>query len=195
MSNKLYFRYSAMNSGKTTQLIQVAHNYEERGMKPLVVKPGIDTKGGPCIISRIGVARKVDVLLPPNVKLSKILSDFESNYWAVDVILIDEVQFLSREQVDDLLNLSLHYPIICYGLRTDFKREGFEGSTRLLQVAHNIEELKNICQCGKKATFSILKYQGKYTDQGNQIQIDNQPESVEYEAVCNECYNKLIFSK
>ena len=143
---KLYFRYGAMNSGKTAILLQVANNYEERGMKTLILKPGIDTKGADYLVSRIGLKRKVDHVILETEDIYKYL---EKRVKGISCILIDEAQFLTKQQVEDLMQIVVDFdvPIICYGLRTDFRTEGFEGATRLLEIAHSIEEMKTICKC------------------------------------------------
>lgn len=186
---KLYFRYGAMNCGKTTNLIQVAFNYEERGMKVLLMKPKIDTKDGEYILSRLGIRRKVDILLEKKDNPFQIISDLSRK---PDCILIDEAQFLTKEQIDDLLKIAvnLNVPVICYGLRTDFLMNGFEGAERLLLLSHSIEELKTICRCGRKATFNLRKMNGKPVFEGEQIQIDDSA-SVSYESVCGRCFFDL----
>lgn len=182
---KLYFRYGAMNSGKTTHLIQVAYNYEERHMKVLILKPKIDSKGKDYIVSRIGVKRKVDYMVTNDDNLFDLLQDKE-----LDCLLVDEVQFLSEKQIDQLMDFvtKRKVPVICYGLRTDFQTQGFPGSKRLLLLAHSIEELKTICRCGKKAIFVGRKINGDFTFDGNQIAIDG--DEVTYESLCHECYYK-----
>ena len=154
--SKLYFRYGAMNSGKSTHLMQVAHNYEERGMKVLIVKPKVDTKGGDTLVSRLGVNRHVDLLVSEESDLFSIIKEYLSEGRQIHCILVDEVQFMKAAQIDQLFEIAvkIDIPIICYGLRTDFKRNGFEGSTRLLLLAHSIEEMKTICSCGRKALFN-----------------------------------------
>jgi len=185
---KLYFRYGTVNSGKSTSLLQVAHNYEERGMSVLVLKPGIDTKGKQTVVSRIGSSRTVDVLIGEGDELTpqKISAD-------TSCILIDEVQFLSADQINQLLEIALlkNVPIICYGLRTDFKTKPFPGAARLLEIAHGLEELKTICRCGKKAIFNGRKLGGDFTSTGEQVAIDGE-NKVEYEALCGKCYIKLV---
>ena len=189
---KLYFRYGAMGSGKSTALLQVAHNYTEKNMPILLIKPEIDTKGADTITSRIGISQKVDRLLPKDKMLLQDdvfpLKDLRKP-WAN---LVDEAQILTTEQVDELYMISKTYdiPVLCYGLRCDFQMKGFEGSTRLLQIADDIEELKTICKCGKKATQNLRKINGKPVFEGNQVEIDNQ-DNIEYEGVCGECYLQL----
>ena len=187
---KLYFRYGAMNSGKTALLLQAAYNYEQKGMKVLVLKPGIDTKGDKFIFSRIGLERKVDHIILEDEDIYKIL---ENKLEEISCVFIDEAQFLTRGQVEDLMQLVIDFdvPIICYGLRTDFKTDGFEGATRLLEVAHTIEELKTICNCGRKAMFNVRKVNGKFTFSGEQVAIDGTNE-VTYDSLCPKCYYEKL---
>lgn len=183
---KLFFRYGTMNSGKTTNLIQVAYNYEERGMKVCILKPSQDTKGNDHITSRINISRKVDKLIGEKDNILDI--DFKN----ISCILVDEAQFLKKEQVDQLMEIVVFkdIPVICYGLRTDNRGEAFEGSARLLAIAHKLEELKTICRCGRKAIFNLRKVDGVPEFGGNQVCIDDQ-KSIEYEAMCGKCYLEL----
>ena len=187
---KLYFKYGAMNCGKTALLLQSVHNYEDRGMNVLVLKPGVDTKGGNKIVSRIGLEREVDHLVSSDEDLYFYLS---KNIEGISCIFVDEAQFLKREQVDQLLQIVVFYdiPIICYGLRTDFTATGFEGSTRLLEIAHTIEEMKTICSCGNKATFNARLINGRFTFSGEQVAIDGKA-NVTYESLCPKCYFKKM---
>ena len=187
---KSYFRYGAMNSGKTAILLQVAYNYEQRGMKTLILKPGIDTKGANYLVSRIGLKRKVNHVILENEDVYKYL---EKNVKDISCILVDEAQFLTKQQVEDLMQIVVDFdvPIICYGLRTDFRTEGFEGATRLLEIAHSIEEMKIICKCGRKAIFNTRKVNGKFTFSGGQVAIDGK-DSVTYESLCPICYYKKL---
>jgi thymidine kinase len=189
--SKLYFRYGAMNSGKSTHLMQVAYNYEERGMKVIIIKPKIDNKGGDTLVSRLGVNRKVDLLISECENIFKLVDNYLKEKKRIDCILVDEVQFMKSEQIDQLFEIAVKFdiPIICYGLRTDFKRDGFDGSTRLLLLAHSIEEMKTICACGKKAVFNGRKINGKFVFEGEQIAIDEQND-VKYESLCGHCYYK-----
>lgn len=188
---KLYFRYGAMNSGKSTALIQVAHNYEERGMQVLMIKPSIDTKGSASVVSRIGVSRNVDLLVPADMNIYDEIEKIHS-MTPLSCVLADEAQFFTPEQADELFRVavSLGIPVICYGLRTDFQMKGFPGSTRLLELAHSIEELKTICYCGKKAMINARLVNGEYVFEGAQVAIDGEA-SVEYRSLCPECYFKL----
>ena len=188
--SKLYFRYGAMNSGKTTLLLQVAHNYEERGMNVVILKPGIDTKGDDKIVTRIGLKRQVDHLIDKDEKLSDYLNTLTND---VVCILVDESQFLSRDQVDELFMYAKlkNKPVICYGLRSDFKSMAFPGSQRLFEVADVMEELITICRCGKRAKFNGRIVNGEFTSSGEQVAIDGENE-VEYESLCGRCYLQKV---
>ena len=189
MMSKLYFRYGAMNSGKSTHLMQVAHNYEERGMKVILIKPETDKKGGDKLVSRLGVERKVDILCLEKMNIYEEIQKWQEVEFKVNCILVDEVQFMTKEQVDQLFKIAvvLDIPVICYGLRTDFMMEGFEGSTRLLLLAHSIEEMKTICKCGRKAILNGRKINGEFVFEGEQVAIDN-IDNVQYESLCGHCY-------
>ena len=188
---KLYFRYGAMNSGKTALLLQAAHNYEEQGMKVLIAKPSADTKGELNIVSRIGLERKIDFLITPEDNVYTIVKGIKED---IKCLFVDEAQFLQKIQVDELMQIviKLNIPVICYGLRTDFQANGFTGSTRLLEIAHTIEEMKTICKCGRKAMYNGRMVNGKFTFDGEQIAIDGK-DKVTYEALCPHCYyDKLV---
>lgn len=186
---KLYFRYGAMNSGKTTALLQVAFNYKERGMRVLLLKPSIDTKGQGEVVSRLGVRRPVDVLVAPDMDVLDIVRRDMAEHGAPACVLCDESQFFTPEQVDQLflVTVDLGIPVICYGLRADFMTRGFPGSTRLLELAHTIEEMKTICECGRKATCNGRKVNGEYVFEGAQVAIDT-VDDVEYQSLCPQCW-------
>lgn len=178
-----------MNSGKSTALLQVAHNYHERGQAVLVAKPGVDKKGGNRVISRLGVERVVDILLSPEESLLRlVLRRRDSDQANIACLLIDEAQFLTPDQVDDALALAVFHelPVIAYGLRTDFLTRAFPGSARLFEVAHQLEELKTICRCGKKAMFNARIGSEGILRQGEQVAIDGL--AAHYEALCAACY-------
>lgn len=187
--SKLYFRYGAMNCGKSTNLLQVAHNYEERGMNIIIIKPKTDTKGGDTVVSRLGITRRVDMLLETYENICEKVEKWIKKSGRIDCILADEVQFFKKEQIDQLFEIAvkMDIPIICYGLRTDFQMNGFEGSSRLLLLAHSIEELKTICNCGKKAILNGRKINGEFVFQGEQIAIDKE-DNIEYQSLCASCY-------
>ena len=183
---KLYFRYGAMNCGKTALLLQSVHNYEDRNKKVLVMKPKVDTKGDNKVVSRIGLERVVDHLVDKDEDLYQYIISHDQD---ISCIFIDEAQFLKRKQIDDLLRVTVteNIPVICYGLRTDFATNGFEGSTRLLELAHSIEEMKTICRCGKKATFNARMVDYQFVFDGDQVAIDGE-KKVTYDSLCPNCY-------
>ena len=168
---KLYFRYGAMNSGKSTALMQVAHNYEEQGMKVLILKPQVDTKGGGELVSRLGVRRKADLLIPPELDVFEAVKAANDASGPLACVLCDESQFFTPEQAEQLfmITVDLNIPVICYGLRADFSLKGFPGSTRLLELAHTIEEMKTICTCGRKAICNCRKVNGQFVFEGEQV--------------------------
>ncbi|MBO4816316.1 MAG: thymidine kinase [Clostridia bacterium] len=182
---KLYFRYGAMNCGKTTLLLQTAHNYEERGMNVIIFKPQIDTKGDNKIVSRLGITRDIDYLLTNEDEISNYLNKNE----LPAAIIVDEAQFLTTKQVDELYVISkeLNIPVLTYGLRNDFLMNTFEGAARLLALADSIEELKTICRCGRKATQNMRFLNGKPVFKGESILIDG-TSNIVYESVCGKCY-------
>lgn len=193
---KLFFRMGSMNSGKSTALLQVAFNYEERDMTVSLIKPKADTKAGTKISSRIGLERDVDLLVPPTMNLKTFfLEEIELNR-KPNCIIVDEAQFLTAEQVDQLfwLTVKQNIPVIAYGLRTDFLTDAFEGSRRLLEIAHSVEEIKTICWCGKKAIFNARKdSNGEWltSEDDGVIAIDDGT-GITYESLCGECYINFV---
>lgn len=189
---KLYFRYGAMNSGKSTALLQAAYNYEERDQAVLLAKPAIDSKGDDTIVSRLGVTRPVDFTIGARDDvLGLFLRERErlrERGREVACLLLDEVQFLSEGQVDDLLRIAIEedVPVLAYGIRTDFQTIAFPGSRRLLEIAHSLEELKTICRCGRKAIFNARTVDGRFVFDGDQVAIDGV--DVSYESLCGACY-------
>jgi thymidine kinase len=188
---KLYFRFGAMNCGKSTALIQVDHNYRERGMNTILVKPGSDLKGDDEIVSRLDLSRRVDILAGPDDNLFDLIHKYNTENGPLHCALVDEAQFLSRAQADQLFEVAvlLDIPVICYGLRTDFLMEGFPGSERLLLLAHSLEELKTICTCGRKAMANARKVDGTFVFEGEQLAIDGH-NNVTYQSLCAQCYFK-----
>lgn len=191
--SKLYFRYGAMNSGKSTALLQAAFNYEERGHQVLIAKPQIDTKGEDFIVSRLGFQRPTDFTVAPEEDIYvKFHTQREKVGRAtgkpVSCLLVDEAQFLTESQVDDLLRIAIldDVPVLAYGIRTDFQTVAFPGSRRLLEIAHSLEELKTICRCGRKAVFNARKIGDQYIFDGDQVAIDGV--DVTYESLCGACY-------
>ena len=182
-----------MNSGKSTALLQAAFNYEERGQQVLVAKPQIDTKGESFIVSRLGVERAVDFTVAPEEDIyvafagqrERVIREFGVD---VSCLLVDEAQFLTESQVDDLLRIAIQedVPVLAYGIRTDFQTVAFPGSRRLLEIAHSLEELKTICRCGRKAMFNARLVDGVFVFDGDQVAIDQG--RVTYESLCGACY-------
>ena len=181
---KLYFRYGTMNSGKSIEVLRVAHNYRERDMRPLIAKPAVDTLADGDVHSRIGIAERAHLIHDGD--------DLSSLADGHDCLIIDEAQFLTPDQVDQLLGITLRgTPVLCYGLRTDFRTHAFPGSQRLLEVAHTIEEIKTICTCGQKAIFTArLHSDGSIILDGETVEIEAL-EAPKYISLCASCYNRL----
>lgn len=187
---KLNFKYATMNSGKTLDLIRTAHNYEENGYKVIILKPAIDTKGETYIESRIGLKRKVNYLIG---KEDNIIHTIANELDNLTCILVDEAQFLSKKQIDELFLITKVFDIavICYGLRLNFMMEAFEGSKRLLEIAEELEELKTICKCGNVARYVGRKVSGDYVTFGEEVVIDG-TNDIEYVPLCGDCYLKDV---
>lgn len=181
--SKLYFRYAAMNAGKSTALLQVAYNYEERGMAVRLFTAAHDDRAGHGLIgSRLGLTRAADSFGPDTV------FDRAGLDASTACVLIDEAQFLSPEQVRQLHRLAHagQVPVICYGLRSDFRGDAFPGSAMLLTLADDLEEMKTICACARKATMNIrLGADGRRVKQGEQVVIGG---NERYRAVCPSCF-------
>lgn len=187
---KMHFRYASMNSGKSIDLIRTAHNYEENGYKVLLIKSVVDTKADASISSRIGLERKVDLLL---LYSDSIIEKLEGKLSHIACILVDEAQFLSTGQIDDLYTISkaCDIPVICYGLRTNFKMESFAGSKRLLELSDVLEELTTLCGCGKVARFVGRKVGDKFVNDGEEVVIDG-TYNIEYVPLCGRCFLEKV---
>ena len=189
---KLYFRYGAMNSGKSTALLQAAFNYEERGHRVLLAKPSVDTKGSG-IISRLGVEREVDFRIVPGVSVLELFDAERARVnrlhgQPVSCLLIDEAQFLTPPQVRQLHRMAHvdHLPVICWGLRSDFRGDAFPGAATLLTLADEVEEMKSVCACARKATMNLrVDAQGRRVREGEQVVIGG---NDRYRAVCPSCF-------
>lgn len=236
----LRFRYSPMNAGKSSNLLQVAHNYNERGMNVLLMKPSLDTKGDDRVVARgMKDSRKVDYLVTPNMNIYDLVVEYlkknnkeytdnsflierikkiESDPKKIDAmynvindylvnqgydnrfdkilsaILIDEAQFLTEKQVRELSDITviLDIPVICFGLRTDFKGNLFPGSEALFRYANSLEELTTVCVCGKKALHNARLVNGKYVSDGDQVAIDEK-DDVTYISLCPEHYREFVY--
>ena len=180
---KLYFRYGTMTSAKTLNLLAVAHNYRSQNKKIILIKPAFDTRfGAEMIKSRAGLENEADILVNSDTPLN--YSDFKD----VSCVLVDEAQFLSTNIVEQLrkLSIELNIPVICYGLRADFKSYLFEGSKRLLELADTIEEVKTTCYyCNKKAIMNLKHVDGKAVNVGPSIELGTEEK---YFPTCYGCY-------
>lgn len=191
---KLYFKFGAMKSGKTRDLIKTWYNYTEKDMKALIIKPGDDKKAGENIQSRAKEELKADYVVPKDINIYELISRHILEY-NLDCILVDEAQFLTEKQVDELADIVDNFgiPVICYGLRADAFTHLFTGSKRLFEIADVLEELKAVCKCGEKATINLRfdRLEGKLIPvfSGPQIAIDGI--DSEYDSRCRSCYKKL----
>lgn len=183
--SKLHFKYGAMNSGKSTALINTAYNYREHGLLVVVTKPSVDTKGDSLIVARAGLSLEVDFLSTPELNIREQVRRIGK----IDCLLVDEAQFMQSEQIDQLLELAKldGVSVIAYGLRTDFLRKTFPGSSRLLELADNIEKLPTMCRCGSQAEFNTRKVDGAFVFEGSQIAIDGEGDTT-YSSLCGSCY-------
>ena len=169
---KLYFNYSTMNAGKTTVLLQAAHNYSERGMNPFLLTANADTRSGiGTIKSRIGLKKSAQTF-SQSVDLLNKVKEVNSKK-SISCVFVDEAQFLTEEQVWQLAKVvdDIEIPVLCFGLRVDFQGNLFPGSKCLLSIADELKEVKTICHCGKKATMVIRQLNGKTVIDGDQVQI------------------------
>lgn len=191
---KLYFKFGAMKCGKTTDIIKTYYNYKEKGMNVLIMKPGDDKKAGSKIQSRSGAELDTDYVVNTDVNVYNLIAYHLINN-NLDCIIVDEAQFLTSKQVDELSNVvdTFNIPVLCYGLRADAFTNLFPGSKRLFEVADVMEELKAVCKCGSKATYNLRfnRIDGELIPvfEGEQISIDGI--DAEYDSVCRPCYKKL----
>ncbi|MBP3737556.1 MAG: thymidine kinase [Muribaculaceae bacterium] len=193
---KLYFRYGTMGSAKTAMLLTQAYNFEERGMEYLCMKPIIDDRENDNVIrSRIGIERKCEWIYPDTDIYAVIKQLYESTHIVKNWILIDEAQFLSASQVDQLARIVDDYGtnVVCYGLRTDFQSHMFEGSRRLFELADSIDEVKSTCSCGRKTIINArIDSTGQIVTDGEQVEIGGDDK---YVALCRRCWrNRRIES-
>ncbi len=191
--SKVYFYYSAMNAGKSTVLLQASYNYHERGMRTLVFIPAIDTRSGPGrVMSRIGLEAEAMVLQSDEDIFAHVKAAHASQ--PVACVLVDEAQFLTRRQVEQLTEIAdqLGIPALCYGLRTDFQAQLFPGSGALLALADNLIELKTICHCGRKATMNLrVGPDGRAVREGAQVEIGG---NDRYVAMCRRHFKAALTS-
>ena len=184
----LKFIYGVMGSAKTGHALITEHNYQINGYRTILLKPSVDTRQA-CIKSRIGLEKECEIFTPTEDLCSKKL--FYSEDFDKTIVIVDEAQFCTKAQIDQLRRMAKYINVLCYGLKTDFKTNLFEGSKRLLEVADEIEELPHICKCGNKATINALFINNVLQTSGETIHIGDS----EYKPLCYKCYNKLKGSK
>lgn len=178
---KLYYRYGAMWSSKTANTLMVRYNYLEKWQHPVLLKPRTDTRDGEMILrSRIGLEAECEIA-------EDFIRDFTWNKSSIDAIIIDEAHFLSKDQVDFFAKIVDEYniPVLCYGLRSDFRSELFSGSKRLFEIADVIEEISTVCWCGKRAHFNARISNGKIVRDGEQLQLGG---NKSYVSLCRKHY-------
>ena len=182
---KLYFKYGAMGSSKTAQALITKYNYEENDLKVWLIKPGADTRDGANIVrSRIGLQADAQVV-PADMDVYAFFTEHKAG--ACDVVILDECQFMTPAQIDQLRAIVNNYniPVMCFGLRTDFQTKLFPGSMRLMEIADNIGEIKTICDCGNKATVNARISDGYIVTEGDQVLLGG---NDAYIAMCHRCY-------
>jgi thymidine kinase len=186
---KLYFKYGAMGSSKTAQALITKYNYEENDLKVWLIKPSADTRdGAQTLRSRIGLEAQVEVIAPEVDIYARFLGGKARR---CDVIIVDECQFMTEKQIDQLRNIVNEHniPVICFGLRTDFQTRLFPGSRRLMELADCIEEIKTMCDCGSKATVNARINDGYIVTEGAQVVLGG---NDSYIAMCHKCYIRGI---
>ena len=186
---KLYFKYGAMGSSKTAQALITKYNYEENDLNVWLIKPSADTRDGAQLLrSRIGLEAQVEAIAPSVDIYARFLG---SHARRCDVIIVDECQFMTEKQIDQLRTIvdEHNIPVMCFGLRTDFQTRLFPGSRRLMEVADTIQEIKTICDCGAKATVNARINDGYIVTEGAQVVLGG---NDCYIAMCHKCYVKGI---
>lgn len=185
---KLYFKYGAMGSSKSAQALITQFNYEELGMRVWLIKPSVDDRDGANIVkSRVGLSREAEVISPEESVTARYEAAGEC-----DVIIADEAQFMTPEQIDELREIvdERNVPVLCFGLRTDFLTRTFPGSKRLLELADSITEIKTVCACGAKATVNArLDAEGHILTEGSQVFLGG---NDSYIAMCHRCWRRKI---
>jgi len=181
---KLYFRYGCMNSSKSANLLMIKYNYEEQNQRVLLLKPAIDTREA-VVKSRIGIESDC-VLFNEECNLEVLVASLPET----DVILVDESQFCTEKQIEELWRISVDIPVMCFGLLKDFQTKLFPGSKRLIELAESIQEIKTVCKCGRKATLNVrFGENGKIIKSGPQVVIGG---NEKYRAICKNCYLELL---
>jgi len=190
----LIFNYGTMNSKKTLDLLAMAHDYTQKGKDVIIIKPLVDVKAENKISSRIGIEKECNFLIKKNENIEELLKTLLTEK-KIDILFVDEVQFLDEEQIESLFKISKGYNVIVYGygLATNYKGKFFKGSARLFELADELNFFKSICHCGKHAKFNIRKIDGKLDLDGTEIMIDGQTKNMEYITVCSDCYYNLLY--
>ncbi len=186
--SRLYFKYGTMGSSKSAQALMCKFNYEHKGMKVLLVKPSTDTRDDvdtPKVRSRIGLVADCKTILPTE----SFVDLFNEQIDGCDCIIVDEAQFCTKQQIDQLKQLTKFVPVLCYGLLTDFHCQLFEGSKRLVELADSLQEIKSVCRCGRKSTVNARFVNGKCVDDGPVVLIGG---DESYENMCYWCWQKEL---
>ena len=193
-NSKLVFYYGAMNSGKTKELLKKWYSKKEDGFNPIIMKPFKDEKGADTVVSRDGSSAVVDFLIKDTDNIYFLISNYVLDY-NVDYIIVDEVQFLTSIQIEQLSDISdvLGIDVICYGLLTDFRGLLFDGSKRLIELADEKIEMERQCVCGRKRLFNARFVNDEFVLDGEQVAIDGK--DVSYKSVCRQCYKRLVKDK
>lgn len=200
MSKKLRFVYGCMNSGKSLNLLSTAYNLEENNIQIMVLKPSLDTRDGEGVIhSRAGIERKC-LMIDSNINLYEVVKAYKnvlaSQLEVLRWVIVDEAQFLTAQQVDQLSDVAdfLDVEVMCFGLRTDFQSNLFEGSRRLFEIADDIEEIKASCECGEKKTSINARFDenGEIITEGSQVEIGG---NEKYKAICRKCWKDKVRDK
>jgi len=193
-NSKLIFNYGAMSSGKTKELLKKWYSKREDGFYPIIMKPFKDDKGEDTVVSRDGSFAKVDFLIKDTDNIYFLIFKYILDY-NVDYIIVDEVQFLTSAQIDQLGDIvdTLGIDVICYGLLTDFLGNIFDGSKRLIEIADDRIEMERQCVCGRKRLFNARFVNDEFVLDGDQVAIDGK--NVSYKSVCRQCYKRLVKEK
>ena len=181
--SKLYFKYGVMGSSKSAIALMTKYNYEQKGFNVLLLKPAIDTRDGDMVSSRIGISCKC-FKFDKEFDLLQFFKE-QNQVNKINGVIIDEAQFCTKKQIEELREIANSVSVICFGLKTNFKSELFEGSKRLLEIADNISEIKTVCKCGNKAIINAKVLNGKIVKSGNEIDIGG---DEKYISICYNCW-------
>lgn len=187
MSSRLYFKYGTMGSSKSAQALMAKFNYEQKGMVVMLVKPSLDNRGDgdgqPMVRSRIGLSSPCEIIRPED-SFVELFDEFKAEN-GCDCVIVDEAQFCTTKQVDELKLLTRQVPVLCYGLLNNFRCQLFEGSKRLVELSDSLQEIKSVCRCGRKSTVNARFINGKCVDDGPVVFIGG---DESYENMCYWCW-------